>query len=139
MTKGNAFPDCNKVSAVGGSVESFTRSLMSTGNGFPVFTLAGNILRSEEHQLRGVGVGDVGTMDSEGEFDFCFNIFQPPTHPIHKATIPPNFEQFKPSTAMRSKEFPEYFPPGTVITSPGIEVNITSKVPLYVSGHFYRT
>ena len=103
---------------------------MSTGNGFPVFNTKGDVSRPHEHQLRGVGIGDVGTMGPDGDFTFCFNIFLDPKDSIHNTWLPPNFEQFEPSKPIRSTEVSEHFRPGTVIASSGIHVNVTSESPL---------
>lgn len=127
----NTFPQCNTVSSVDGLLETYTRSLLSTGNGYPNWELGGNLNRPQEHIKQGVSVGDVGILDPDGDLAVSFNIFRPPGDPIQDR-LPEGFQEVIPNLD-RNEDIelnPNYFSPGSVISSTGVHVEIVSKDPL---------
>ncbi|KAF9532754.1 hypothetical protein CPB83DRAFT_880427 [Crepidotus variabilis] len=126
----NCFPICNPVSSAYGGVESYARSLLFTGNGFPIFDVLGDRNRSVRYLQRGVGIGDVGILDPGGDFVFAFNIFADPDDPLHADDIPPEFEQQLQPEPSEVKQIKNHFPPGTVIASKGVKVTRLQDSPL---------
>ncbi|KAF8902779.1 hypothetical protein CPB84DRAFT_1644851, partial [Gymnopilus junonius] len=85
--------------------------------------------------LQGMCIGDVGMIDPHGQFIFGFNIFTPATDPLHQGRVPNEFEEIQPALD-RSSEIqviPDYFKPGTVIASKGVNIVRLSEEPLKVS------
>jgi len=41
-----------------------------------------------EYRRQGINIGDVGIITSTGEFDFLFNILQPPEHAVNGGSVP---------------------------------------------------
>lgn len=132
----DSFPKLVTVRSANGHAESYSRSLMMTGNGFPLWYPGGDIGKPMEHLRRGVSIGDVGILDSDGLFDFCFNIFLPPDNPVHAGLVPVGFRPIEPALEPSEIEMiPEHFKPGHVITSQGITVTTKSSNPLSVPFH----
>jgi hypothetical protein len=49
----------------------------------------------ENYRRKGVAIGDVGTVTSDGDFDFFFNIYLPADDPIN-AKVPEGFVPLSP-------------------------------------------
>ena len=128
----NAFPRCNKVFSVRGAVESYSRALLSVGHGYPIFDVAGDWRRSPLHLSRGPSPGDIGILNPQGDFVLAFNIFADPNDPIHQNETPSDFVPTKPPDPTEIIRIPNYFQPGTVIASKGVDVRHISNSPLYV-------
>ena len=126
----NQFPIFNKVFSAPGSVQSYTRSLLSLGNGYPIFDVVGDRKRSTLHLERGPGMGDVGLLSNRGDFVFLFNIFAHPSDPIHVDETPPGFIPMKFPEPTEMTQRPNHFPPGTVLASKAIEIHRVSDSPL---------
>lgn len=125
----NCFPICNTVSS-DGPIESYSRSFLFTGNGFPIFKVARDLNRPTEYLERGVGIGDVGIMDPRGDFIFAFNIFADPDDPIHSQDIPAEFQQYphpEPTDITVTKDF---LPSGSVISTKGVHIARLQESPL---------
>ena len=62
----NGFPICNLVSCAFSSAESYSRSLLSAGNGYPIYDVIGGWKRTSFHIQRGPSIGDVGVLNGGG-------------------------------------------------------------------------
>jgi len=49
------------------------------------------MLPTSEYRRTGVSIGDVGILDSRGDFAFLFNIFLPTSHEINEGRVPSGF------------------------------------------------
>ncbi len=130
IPQGNCFASCNLVSSAFGSAESYSRSLLSVGNGYPIFDVIGDWDRSPLHLSRGPSLGDIGVLNPDGDFVFAFNVFAPADDPIHLNETPPNFTPLKSLEQSEVSKLPNHFPPGTVIASKGINIDRVSDSPL---------
>ncbi|KAF8171639.1 hypothetical protein BJ912DRAFT_995275 [Pholiota molesta] len=130
----DSFPRLVTIESSNGRAESYSRSLMMKGHGFPLWYPGGDLGKPIEYLQKGVSIGDVGVLDRDGLFDFCFNIFLPPDDPKHSHLAP---EEFKPiEGGLDPSEVhtqPDYFKPGSVITSKGVTVTRRSESPLDIS------
>ena len=126
----NNFPFCNRVFTAYGSAESYSRSMLSLGHGYPIFDVVGDWNRSSLHLKRGPSLGDVGLLNSDGDFLFSFNIFAPPSDPVHVNETPPDFVPMKYPDPIEVTRVPNHFPSGTVLASKGITINRISDSPL---------
>ncbi|KAF9543634.1 hypothetical protein CPC08DRAFT_424017 [Agrocybe pediades] len=127
----NTFPLAHLISASVGARETYSRSLLSTGNGYSPRSRDGiDTLRSKLQYTQGVTVGDIGLVDPhDGLFVYLFNIFASRDDPLNELGVP---EDFGPLVLDREKDVvvqPDYFPPGTVISSTGVEVTRVSEDP----------
>lgn len=68
-----------------------------------------------KYRERGVSVGDVGVVDSDGWFDFLFNICLPSGHPINARGVPHDFENVWKSVEIVKDA--SFHPPGTTFPS----------------------
>ncbi|PPQ64815.1 hypothetical protein CVT26_002647 [Gymnopilus dilepis] len=121
-----------------GYQESFCRSLLLAGHGFPIWRPSGNLAMPIEYRMEGVNIGDVGIIDEGGSFKFYFNIFLPSGHPIHKRIVPREFRPIEP--ALQPDEVVRdlnYFEPGKIIASKGVVITRHSETPLKL--HFTST
>lgn len=126
------------MNSITGAEETYSRSLLSSGNGFALWDVTGSHLRGasrlEEAAVLsdGLSIGDVGMLDPQGQFVFVFNIFTPAAEAIHPGNVPEDFETLQPplDTAAEVKTLPDYFKPGSIIASEGVNVNKISKDPL---------
>ena len=93
----------------------------------PLSNAQGNLSRPQIHLKNGAFLGDVGHVSRSGYFHFAFNIFAASDHPLHKYGVPPTFSPV-PSGISKddSVVVPNYYSPGTVISSPGIVVTQAS-------------
>lgn len=81
--------------------------------------------------IMGMTIGDVGIVDPNGQFIFGFNIFTSASDPLHQGHVPEDFEALP--TLDRETEVkvtPDYFKPGTIITSKGVNITRVSEEPL---------
>ncbi|KAJ7126735.1 hypothetical protein C8R44DRAFT_667434, partial [Mycena epipterygia] len=70
--------------------EFYCSQLLRQMRGFPLYVPGPQRNLPLEYQRSGVAIGDVGRVTPEGIFDFFFNIYLPPEHPIN-ANIPEDF------------------------------------------------
>ncbi|KAF8902750.1 hypothetical protein CPB84DRAFT_1846121 [Gymnopilus junonius] len=84
---------------------------------------------------QGMCIRDIGMIDPHGQFIFRFNIFTPAIDPLHQGCIPNEFEEIQPMLDRSSEiqAIPDYFKPGTVIASKGVNIIRLSEEPLKVS------
>ncbi|KAF8875532.1 hypothetical protein CPB84DRAFT_1689587 [Gymnopilus junonius] len=131
------FPSYPRIVTLGqrnGHDESYCRSLLSAGHGFPMWKPSGNLAMPVEFLRRGVSIGDVGIIDTYGFFKFYFNIFLPPDDPINANLVPREFCPIEP--LLQPDEVvheEEYFKPGHIIVSKGVTMEKHSKCPLDIS------
>ena len=60
-------------------------------HGFPLWVPQPNIILPRSYQRRGVSIGDVGVFNSDGGFDFLFNVCLPAGHPNNPNELPEGF------------------------------------------------
>jgi len=129
----NTFSRCHTVSAVSGGEETYTRALLSTGNGYALWQPFGiTDPRPKKHLEEGVSIGDVGLIDQGGDFCYLFNIFASSDDPLHELGVPQGFEPLQIERHTDIRSLPEYFPPRTVISSTGVDITKVSDDPLLV-------
>ena len=130
--KVRSFPTYNLASFVPGHSESYVRSLTFAGHGFPPWEVLGNEARTKEHVRRGYGIGDVGVLIAQGgELDYYFNILSDEEDPIHYQGTPAKFKPLRPPLEPNEiHSTPNFFQPGTVFTSKGVETTHLSESPL---------
>ncbi|KAJ6532071.1 hypothetical protein B0H19DRAFT_466789 [Mycena capillaripes] len=73
----------------------YSTQLLHEGRGFPMYVPGPHSSLSAQYQRRGIDIGDLGRLTSEGIFDFFFNIFLPVNHPIN-ANVPEDFVPLSP-------------------------------------------
>jgi hypothetical protein len=71
--------------------ENYARCLLPKGHGYPLWVPKPPDNLPQEYRDRGVDVGDVGIVTSNGIFDFLFSICLPSDHPINCGRTPPGF------------------------------------------------
>ncbi|KAJ7126726.1 hypothetical protein C8R44DRAFT_701466 [Mycena epipterygia] len=71
--------------------EIYCNQLQQKGRGFPLYVPDPQISLPEEYRQQGVAIGDVGSITPEGIFDFYFNIYLSPDHPINVNHVPQDF------------------------------------------------
>jgi hypothetical protein len=79
--------------------EIYSSQLLRQKRGFPLYVPGPQPNLPAAYRRRGVAIGDVGRVTPEGLFDFFFNIFLPPEHPINANHTP---EDFSPMPRYRS-------------------------------------
>ncbi|KAH9484558.1 hypothetical protein JR316_0004040 [Psilocybe cubensis] len=122
-----SFARCHKTTIPRGKAETFTRAMLMLGHGTPIWE------NPKVGDKIGISIGDVGMLSSNGYFEYCFNIFQPPTHPL-QLNCPKNLEQLSPyPEASDIATTSMYFPPGTALTSKGVEMERHSNLPLDIT------
>jgi hypothetical protein len=111
------------------SVEIYTRGLLLEGHGYPVFYPYGILDPEDNSILKPITVGDVGVIGADGHMDWLFNIFLPADRPT-QIYLPREFQPFDPAPDESDILFTSnYHAPGTIITSPGVNVDVRSKSP----------
>ncbi|KAJ6574272.1 hypothetical protein B0H19DRAFT_902903, partial [Mycena capillaripes] len=76
--------------------EVYCSQMLRQKRGFPLYEPAPQINLPGAYQRHGVSIGDVGSVTPEGIFDFIFNIFLPPEHPINGNRTPHDFSPMAP-------------------------------------------
>ncbi|KAJ7858455.1 hypothetical protein B0H13DRAFT_1133097 [Mycena leptocephala] len=71
--------------------EIYCSLLLRQKRGFPLYVPGPQINLPAPYQRHGVAIGDVGSVTPEGIFDFFFNVFLPPEHPINANHTPVDF------------------------------------------------
>ncbi|KAF7345994.1 Pleiotropic drug resistance ABC transporter protein [Mycena venus] len=97
----------------------YCTEMLRQDRGFPLYQPAPQESLPEESQRHGVLIGDVGTVTPEGIFDFFFNIFLPPEHPINANNTPEGFLPMQPAYNSRDVTKVQY-DPGNYISSPTV-------------------
>ncbi|KAJ6460793.1 hypothetical protein C8R47DRAFT_116854 [Mycena vitilis] len=73
------------------SREIYCNNLLRQKRGVPLYIPEPNASLPPTYRRHGVALGDVGSVTSEGEFDFYFNVFLPADDPINADRTPENF------------------------------------------------
>lgn len=131
-TQTASFPFCNLIRSPEGEGKSYSRSLLSAGYGFPLRDLTGDrntTNRPAVHMKTGLCIGDVIAIDSGASFKYFFNVFKASSDPAQSRYLPPSFEPF--GTSLEDMQIKtSILAPGTVISSPGVDVTRISTSPL---------
>jgi hypothetical protein len=101
--------------------EIYERLLRRKGRGLALYIPEPNIRLPIAYRVRGIRIGDVGIVTSDGGFSFLFNICVPHNDPIHPDVLPEGFSPLQPPlTDVDVVEFPR-FKPGSYLASALIE------------------
>ncbi|KAJ6588055.1 cyclin-domain-containing protein [Mycena capillaripes] len=76
--------------------EIYCLHMLYQKRGLPLYVPEPKINLSAQYRKHGVAIGDVGRVTPEGIFDFFFNIFLPPQHPINADHTPEDFSPMLP-------------------------------------------
>ncbi|KAF7374595.1 WD40 containing domain protein [Mycena sanguinolenta] len=113
--------------AVYSESRNYCDQLLYRGRGFPLYVPKPDRNLPLEYQREGVAIGDVGTVTTEGNFDFFFNIYLPANHPIN-AHIPEDFVPLPSYDASDVRD--EDIEDANYVTSPSVrETNGDFSVP----------
>ncbi|KAF8995329.1 hypothetical protein BDQ17DRAFT_1211610, partial [Cyathus striatus] len=63
--------------------ELYARLLWIKGRGFPLWYPSPEANLPAEYRKNGIRIGDVGIINSSGQFDFLFNICLAADHPVN--------------------------------------------------------
>jgi hypothetical protein len=74
----------------------YARLLLAKKQGFPLWLPQPHDNLPNEYRKKGVSIGDVGIVTSDGAFDFLFNICLPHDNPINGNRVPDNFQPLEP-------------------------------------------
>jgi hypothetical protein len=97
---------------------NYSNQLLCQGRGFPLFDPNPQRNLPAEYRRRGVVIGDVGTITSDGIFDFFFNIYLSANDPIN-AHVP---EDFVPLPRHLAEDvINQDFDPGDYVSSSSIQ------------------
>ncbi|KAH9481558.1 hypothetical protein JR316_0006085 [Psilocybe cubensis] len=105
-----------------------------SGNGFPSW-IGYRLRLAPPYSKRTVEVGDVGYMNQCGNFVFVFNLFLPSNDPLNQLfpkELPEGYFPLDPPTNNEILRIPDYFAPGSVIASNGVDVTRVSESPLHL-------
>ncbi|KAF7374447.1 Pleiotropic drug resistance ABC transporter protein [Mycena sanguinolenta] len=94
--------------------ETYYNEMLRQGRGTPLFVPGPPTNLPAEYQERGVAIGDVGRITTDGSFDFFFNIYLPRSHPIN-AYVPEDFVPL--SLYDQIDVIPLDFDPGNFVSS----------------------
>ncbi|KAJ6594817.1 hypothetical protein B0H19DRAFT_919359, partial [Mycena capillaripes] len=98
--------------------EIYCGLLLRQKRGFPLYEPSPQINLPQAYREHGVAIGDVGCVTPEGIFDFFFNVFLPPEHPINANATPEDFSALSPYDAKDVLHLD--FGPGSYISSPAV-------------------
>ncbi|KAJ7649656.1 hypothetical protein FB45DRAFT_560 [Roridomyces roridus] len=92
-----ALPSATSSGSINSQSAHYSSQLCFEGRGFPLYK-PGPRRNSppHEHEKEGVSIGDVGRVNSDGVFDFFFNIYRPADDPINATGTPENFRSLTP-------------------------------------------
>ena len=125
------FPQLMSVQNGNGNAEAYSRSLLLSENGFPVWYPGGDLGKSVEYLQKGLSIEDVGILDGEGALDLRFNMFLSLDDHIHSHSVPCEFQPIHPPPISSEIScLPDYFKPGNVVTSKGVQATVHAKDPL---------
>ncbi|KAF7374410.1 Pleiotropic drug resistance ABC transporter protein [Mycena sanguinolenta] len=111
---------------------NYCSHLLRQGRGFPLYVPGPKVNLPPEYRRRGIAIGDVGRVNSEGSFDFFFNIYLPANHPIN-AYAPEDFVPLSPYDPI--DVYHHEFEPGDFVSSPSV-TEISSEFPEFPGGEF---
>ncbi|KAJ7249246.1 hypothetical protein B0H12DRAFT_702794 [Mycena haematopus] len=112
---------------------NYCGQLLRQGRGFPLYVPGPQLNLSAEYRMKGVAIGDVGRVTSEGCFDFFFNIYLPAGHPIN-ANVPEDFVPLSPYDPIDVTHYD--FSPGNYVSSPSVTDESNSDSPEFPGGEF---
>ncbi|KAJ7019820.1 hypothetical protein C8F04DRAFT_325795 [Mycena alexandri] len=98
--------------------EIYCNQLLRRKRGFPLYVPAPSQNLPSAYRRKGVAIGDVGRVTPEGIFDFFFNIYLPPDHPINDSHVP---ETFLPLIPYDSRDIVNMsYDPGDCVTTSSV-------------------
>ncbi|KAK2464734.1 hypothetical protein APHAL10511_003152, partial [Amanita phalloides] len=74
------------------TAERYTRLQLRKRLGYPLYLPEPDCYRPLEYRKKGISVGDVGRVTSDGYFDFLFNACLPAGHPANPSVLPDGYE-----------------------------------------------
>jgi hypothetical protein len=112
--RNNSLPLMNTVDETLSAGEIYCSQLLLEKRGFPLY-----VPQPQPDFPEGVAIGDVGCITEEGIFDFFFNIFLPPKHPINANRTPENFYPIQ--LPFKLEVIHQTFPPGCYVRSSTVQ------------------
>jgi hypothetical protein len=120
--------------------EIYARILLAKKHGYPLWLPEPFSNLPREYRKKGVSVGDLGIITSDGAFDFLFNICLPSHHPINSGRVPSGFLPLELDRHRDIATAPEMHSPGCDIASTSIKMeNIESDVEFSGRRYAYFT
>jgi hypothetical protein len=112
--------------------EVYARLLLPKKLGLPLWTPEPDDNLSDEYRKKGVSIGDVGIMKSDGDFDFLFNICVSSDDPVNHRGVPPGFEDMSKLTPpIEISRRDEFHSPNTAIASSSmIKKDISANISI---------
>jgi hypothetical protein len=71
--------------------ENYARFLLAEKHGYPLWLPDSFANLPSDYRDKGVRIGDLGIITSDGGFDFVFNICLPPDDPVNLNRVPTGF------------------------------------------------
>ncbi|KAF8995194.1 hypothetical protein BDQ17DRAFT_1032063 [Cyathus striatus] len=103
--------------------EVYIEKMFPLKHGYPLWLPQRDHNLSIEYRRKGVSIGDVGLITSDGSFDFLFNIWTSAESPINPDDLPNDFTSSCPPRLQTS--FKSSFPPRSMISNiSNIEVEV---------------
>ncbi|KAK2459349.1 hypothetical protein APHAL10511_008634, partial [Amanita phalloides] len=99
------------------TAERYTRLQLNQRLGYPVYLPEPDCDLPLGYRETGVRIGDVGTVTSDGDFDFLFNACLPAGHPVNPSVLPDAFEP----VICIEKVVKQIYRPGAIVLSESVE------------------
>jgi hypothetical protein len=99
--------------------EVYHDELLTQGRGLPLWIPGPTPSLPQAYRQDGINVGDVGIIRPDRPFDFLFNVFLPPDHPVNSEGVP---SLFQPLHNRVVYEFPCDMPGTLIGSSPQLSV-----------------
>jgi hypothetical protein len=95
----------------------YTKELLTTGNGYPLYIPEPNASLPEAYQRRGIHEGDVGILNPDGSWDFLFNVCKSHDDLVNAGRTPDDFEWIEVQESYDVSTTPGFFKPGSHVAS----------------------
>ncbi|KAJ7712806.1 hypothetical protein B0H16DRAFT_1899789 [Mycena metata] len=106
----------------------YSRLLLATGNGYPLSYPQPSDDLPPECQERGLEIGDVGALSSDGSFNVFFNVRRPDHDPVNRFGVPAGFERvdlgYNPFISKKSYHRPGSHVSNTNMNKQRLDVNV---------------
>uniref|UniRef100_A0A8H7XWW5 Uncharacterized protein n=1 Tax=Psilocybe cubensis TaxID=181762 RepID=A0A8H7XWW5_PSICU len=116
-----------RIRCVQRSNQVYEQHLLQKGRGHPLWIPQPNIHLPTPYRVKGVCIGDVGIITSDGAFDFLFNICLSATDPIHSGQLPAGFVPVDPPLGVKDTRAYKEFTNGSYLASSTIQKVLTQR------------
>lgn len=108
--------------------EVYARQLFPQNNGYPLYLPEPNENLHSDFTDRGVSIGDVGVIMSNGSFNFAFSLYAPPDGTVNCFGVPAGFQQMEKIPERQISKWSNKHCKGSEVMSSSIEkVNIDAS------------